>query len=59
LLQPGCAYNYYGMFLESITCGIPVGDISPGEYRGEFCRTVYPSSTCVETLLNVYFNAVP
>jgi len=37
-------------------CSMPISGRPPGEYRGEFCRTVYPSSTCVETLLEVYFN---
>ncbi len=59
LPQPGCADNYVGTGLVLITCGIPLGAINAGRVRGELCRTVYPSSACVETRLTVYFDVVP
>jgi hypothetical protein len=37
-------------------CSMSISGRLPGEYRGELCRTVYPSHNCVETLLEVYFN---
>jgi hypothetical protein len=37
-------------------CSMPIAGAPLGEYRGKLCRTEYPSSTCVETLLTVYFN---
>ncbi|MDJ0953603.1 MAG: excalibur calcium-binding domain-containing protein [Acidimicrobiia bacterium] len=51
----GCSYQYNGGFLTSVTCFLPLADLAIGEYRGDLCRTEYPSSTCVEDLLSVYF----
>ncbi|MEE8331893.1 MAG: Ig-like domain-containing protein [Acidimicrobiia bacterium] len=51
-------YNYSGMFLSSIDFRTPIDaeGLVPGEYRAEFCRTVWPNSfTCVEDLFTAYF----
>jgi hypothetical protein len=58
VLPSSCSFTYDGMFLESVTCKMPIAGASLGEYRGELCRTTYPSSTCVETLLTAYFNVI-
>jgi hypothetical protein len=55
VLPTSCSFSYNGGFLESVTCKMPIAGAPLGEYRGELCRTEYPSSTCVETLLTVYF----
>jgi hypothetical protein len=50
-----CSFSYDGGFLESVTCKMPIAGAATGEYRGELCRSEWPSSTCVETLLTTYF----
>jgi hypothetical protein len=37
------------------TTQIAAKGLSPGEYRAELCRTVWPSSTCVEVVLTAHF----
>ena len=59
VLGTGCSFQYVGSFLNSVTCYLPITGVGVGEYRGELCRTEWPSSTCVEELLSVFFQVVP
>lgn len=58
VLPSSCSFTYAGGFLASVTCKMPIAGAALGEYRGELCRSVWPSSECVETVLTVYFNVV-
>jgi hypothetical protein len=49
-------YDTGSGLLAGSQCSMPISGRPPGEYRGELCRRPLSSPTCVETLLEVYFN---
>jgi hypothetical protein len=51
-----CSFSYVGSYLVSVTCKMPIDGAATGEYRSELCRSEWPSTACVETLLTTYFN---
>lgn len=57
VVPTSCSFAHDGLSVVGRTCKMPIAAAALGQYRGTLCRTAYPSSTCVETLLTVYFDA--